>query len=153
MCEGDFQNPYHVACCPPAGETDDSNCGKSKKCSPSYQDVQWKWYTYCPTPIKKCGSGKYFFATKEKLTFSYDEIKTNLSGIHESKREFKICYYYISIKKNQWKEANIKIRFIRIDEGINVHLMGGSDINNMTVDVVPNGGPALPGSVYKLDQS
>lgn len=51
-----------------------------------------------------------------------------------------------------WKTGKIVVKFLEIAEGLNVHLMGGTDLENMTESLVKYDQPAVTGKNYVVDQ-
>ena len=73
-------------------------------------------------------------STINKQKFVYNDMNVIIEPFSLKIRRFPSCYYYIKPEKVEtWKNgAQIKIKFKKLDYGLNLHLMAGDDVRNMT---------------------
>ena len=58
-------------------------------------------------------------------------------------QRFDVCHYYINVPKDLWKAGNIYVKFDKIGRGLNVHIMGGRSIKEMTTQIIEHNAPAI----------
>lgn len=65
---------------------------------------------------------------------------------------YDICTYEISNPKFTYKSGNILVNFKTIESGVKIYVTGGTDIRNMTREIIPKNGTANLVRPYKISQ-
>ena len=71
----------------------------------------------------------------EKSKFVYKSLR--YKDAEWKNPAYGVCYYRLRNPLYYWKSGNVYLKFTKIDEGIRVHVNAGSDVRNMTVNVIP----------------
>jgi len=64
---------------------------------------------------------------------------------------YDVCYYKVSNPLYYYKKGNIKIKFTKIEAGVDVYVTAGSDVRNMTEAMVPGNLTVKVDSEFTID--
>jgi prefoldin subunit 5 len=67
--------------------------------------------------------------------------------------EYGMCYYQVGNQPYYFLNGKVKIKFTKIESGVDVYLNAGSDVRNMTEVVVKKNATVTVGTEYSIDQS
>ena len=66
---------------------------------------------------------------------------------------YEVCYYKVANPLYYYKKGNVKIKFTKIEAGVDVYITAGSDVRNMTVNVIPGNATVKVNKEFTIDQS
>ena len=151
-------DPYSVACCDPNDSHEYCQTTVADNtCSPSYNEAQHNFYTYCPR-INSTGCGIYDTASSQN--FEIEASTTNQSFTFDALRykdaayKFKsvdACYYQVMNPTLYYSKGNIKVRFDQIEKGVKLYINAGSDVRNCSVTLVDYNRTVTVGDEFELD--
>ena len=136
MCSGIYlaeQQSNYIACCA-SGDTS-TNCvsSSSNKCSPTFTQAKYSFFSYCPNiNYASCGLSESQGVTSQYLNPLKNNLKSTISATQSPMQSstYSACYWVIKNQLFEYQNGNIYVEFTRIDSDVNIHINGGSDINN-----------------------
>ena len=121
-----------MVCCDPTNKKD--YCKKESQitndCSPAFKDAPMQWYTHCPgiTP-KKCSGHQQLIPISDKQRWGHNYLRYVEPGSKWKKKvesKYDVCWWSMHIPEDTYKKGKIKIKFLEISSGINIHVYGSS---------------------------
>ena len=64
---------------------------------------------------------------------------------------YDVCYYKVQNPLYTYKSGNVKIKFTKIEAGVEVYVTVGSDVRNMSEAMVPGNATVKVDSEFTID--